>query len=75
MLTNIDSAYLQSTPAYLSVECKIAEPRVSGKPTIIIHEKVFEVVASGDCRTGGLLLGSYCNQLTHKALQQKVSLM
>ena len=45
VLTNVDLACLKSTPAHLNVECKIAESRVSGKPTIIIHEKVFEVIA------------------------------
>ena len=44
MLTDIDLACLKSTPAHLSVECKIAEPRVSRKPTIIVHEKMFEVI-------------------------------
>ena len=46
---NIDSAGLKSTPAHLSVECKIVEPRVLGKPTIIIHEKMFEAIANSDC--------------------------
>ena len=49
LLTNIDAACLKRTPAHLCVECKIAEPRVSDKSTIIIHEKVFEVIANGDC--------------------------
>ena len=48
VLTNIDSACLKSTPAHLSVECKIAEPWVSGKPTIIVHEKMFEVIPNSD---------------------------
>ena len=49
MLMNIDPACLKSTPVHLSVECKISEPRVSGKPTIIVHEKMFEVIADSDC--------------------------
>ena len=48
-MTNIDLACLKSTPPRLSVECKIAEPRVSGKPTIIVREKMFEVIANSDC--------------------------
>ena len=43
---NIDSASLKSM---LSVECKIAELRVLGKPTIIVREKMFEVNADSDC--------------------------
>ena len=49
VLTNTDSACLKSTPLCLSVECKIAELRVSGKPIIIVHEKMFEVIADSDC--------------------------
>ena len=51
-LTNVDSACLKSTPADLSVGCKIEEPMVSGKPTITIHEKFFNyipVVTGSDC--------------------------
>ena len=42
----IDSASLKSIPAHLSVECKIAESRVLGKPTIIVREKMFETIAT-----------------------------
>ena len=42
MLADIDSACLKSTPPHLSVECKIAEPWVSRKPTIIVHEKMLK---------------------------------
>ena len=49
VLLNIDSACLKSTPAHLIVECKIAEPRVLGKQTIIVNEKMFEAIADSDC--------------------------
>ena len=49
VLTDIDSACQKSMPPHLSVECKIAETRVSGKPTIIVHEKMFEVIVDSDC--------------------------
>ena len=49
VLMNIDSAYLKSMPLHLSVECKIAEPRMSGKLTIIVYEKMFEVIANCNC--------------------------
>ena len=46
---DIDSACLKSMQPHLSVECKIAEPWVSRKPTIIVHEKMFEVIPNSDC--------------------------
>ena len=49
VLTNIDLACLKSMPVHLSIECRIAEPRLSGKPTIIIREKMLEIVANSYC--------------------------
>ena len=49
VLTNIDSAFLKGTSPHLSVECKIAKLRVSGKPTIIVRERMYEVIADSDC--------------------------
>ena len=58
VLADIDTASLKSTPAHLSVEGKVQETRMSGKPTIFIHHKVLEVVADGDgTRTGGNEVG------------------
>ena len=34
MLMNVNSDGLKGTPVHLSIECKIVEPRVSGKPAV-----------------------------------------
>ena len=55
VLTSTDLACLKSTPSRLSVECKIAEPRVSDKLAIIVCEKMSEEIANSDC----IWFGSY----------------
>ena len=56
VLADIHTASLQSMPAHLSVEDKVQETGMSGKPTIFIHHEVLEVVANGDgTRRGGAM--------------------
>ena len=46
MLLDVDSSSLKSTPPHLCVESKKPESRVLGKSTILILEKMGEVVAN-----------------------------
>ena len=45
---DIYTSCLQSTPAHLSVESKVAEARVTGKPLVFVHQEMSEVIASCD---------------------------
>ena len=47
VLLDVDPACLKSTPPHLCVESKEPEARVPGKSTIIILEKMSEVIADG----------------------------
>ena len=47
MLLDVDPACLKSTPPHLCVESKEPEAKVPGKSTIIILEKMSEVIADG----------------------------
>ena len=46
MLLNVDSSSLKRTPPHFNVESKKPEARVPGKSTVIILEKMGEVVAN-----------------------------
>ena len=47
MLLDVDPACLKSTPSHLCADSKEPEARVPGKSTIIILEKMSEVIADG----------------------------
>ena len=48
VLVNIDSSCLESTPAHLRVEGKVAEARMLGELPVFIHHEMFEEITHCD---------------------------
>ena len=49
MLTNINSPSLKSSMSHFGIQGKVPEPRMFSKPTIMVQQKMFEVVANSNC--------------------------